>query len=114
MCYEDRLEAQWSPIYHPDWDNCPERYLDSGLLRWGKADVLPVSMIMYMDSRPLLVSSIPILLNGELPILHTPGISSLSLLVGSRLLCTPTIRCLRLEQLSEHFMKALRNPVFGP
>jgi hypothetical protein len=35
MGCEDCLEAQWSTIYHPDWDNCPERYLDSGLLTWG-------------------------------------------------------------------------------
>jgi hypothetical protein len=35
MGYEDWLEAQWSTIYHPDWDNYPQRYLDSGLLTWG-------------------------------------------------------------------------------
>jgi hypothetical protein len=35
MADEDGLEAQWSTIYHPDWDNSPQQYLDSGLLMWG-------------------------------------------------------------------------------
>jgi hypothetical protein len=30
------LEAQWSTIYHPEWDTDPERYLNSGLVKWGR------------------------------------------------------------------------------
>jgi hypothetical protein len=33
----DSLEIQWSPIYHPQWADDPERYLSSGLLTWGRS-----------------------------------------------------------------------------
>ncbi|PWT72843.1 MAG: hypothetical protein C5B60_08985 [Chloroflexi bacterium] len=29
------LQAQWSTLYHPEWDADPEQYLHSGLVKWG-------------------------------------------------------------------------------
>jgi hypothetical protein len=29
------LESQWSPVYRPEWDADPQKYLDSGLVKWG-------------------------------------------------------------------------------
>ena len=31
------LTYQWSAIYHPEWDETPEAYVESGLVGWGNS-----------------------------------------------------------------------------
>jgi hypothetical protein len=37
MTRQEFLETvRWAPQYRPGWDQTPERYLEAGLIKWGK------------------------------------------------------------------------------
>lgn len=31
------VSIAWSPVYEPDWNEAPERYLEAGEVRWGRS-----------------------------------------------------------------------------
>jgi hypothetical protein len=31
------MEIAWAPWYQPDWDEQPERYLEEGIVSWGRS-----------------------------------------------------------------------------
>ncbi len=34
---DNGLSARWSPVYRPEWDDDPGRYITDGLVAWGRS-----------------------------------------------------------------------------